>query len=129
MDVSIPTLDIHSLQAITRLCNPAMSFEETDISSEIIELMIKAIQLKATTSEEQALGHFSRRKLKRLTTWNEWEAGERKQLNQFCDLQMFGEPILPPKEKDTIILRPHWQYHIKRDGTRRTRDNAAMEAN
>ena len=64
MDVSLLTLDIHSLRALTRLRNSAMSFEETDISSEKIELMINAIQSKATTPEEQALGHFTRRKLK-----------------------------------------------------------------
>ena len=31
---------------------------------------------------------------------------------------MYGDPqFLPPK---SILLRPHWQYHIKRDGTRRS---------
>ena len=70
---------------------------------------------------EQALGFFTRRKLKKLTTWNEWQEGETKQLNQFYDLQMFGEPIAPPVDKRTILLQPHWQYHIKRCGTRRAR--------
>ena len=121
MDVTVPSMDIHSLRAIASLRNPDLSFAEADLSTEMIELVINAIQSKATTTAEQALGHFTRRKLKSLTTWNEWEAGERKQLKQFHELQMFGNPITPPSDPDTIILRPHWQYHIKRDGTRRAR--------
>ena len=34
---------------------------------------------------------------------------------------MFGEPIAPPLNRSTKILRPHWQYHIKQCGTRRAR--------
>ena len=34
---------------------------------------------------------------------------------------MFGEPIAPPIDRKMIILRPHWQYHIKRCGTRPAR--------
>ena len=33
---------------------------------------------------------------------------------------MYGDPI--PRPKDAIVLRQHWQYHIKRDGTRRSRN-------
>ena len=33
---------------------------------------------------------------------------------------MYGDPI--PKPDGAIVLRPHWQYHIKRDGTRRSRN-------
>ena len=32
---------------------------------------------------------------------------------------MFGKPIAPPIDCKTIILRRHWQYHIKRCSTRR----------
>ena len=51
-----------------------------------------------------------------MDTWNEWEFGEQKQLNQFERLGMYGTPINRPK--GAIVLRPHWQYHIKRCGTR-----------
>ena len=54
-----------------------------------------------------------------MDTWKDWEAGERKQLNQFERLGMYGTPINRPK--NAIVLRPHWQYHIKRCGTRRAR--------
>ena len=51
--------------------------------------------------------------------WNNWEAGERKQLNRFHDLQMFGEDMARPLEENAVILRLHWQYHVKRDGQQR----------
>ena len=74
------------------------------------------------TPEEEALGYFARRKLKRLATWNEWEAGEHKQISQFMKQKMFGDPIDPLHILDNgIIMRPHWQYKMKRDGTRRSR--------
>ena len=121
MAMSVPTLDLHSLRAISKLRHPNSSFDTESLPSDLIEFTIDAIRSSATTSEEQALGFFTRRKLKKLTTWGEWQQGETKQLNQFYDLQMFGEPILPPVDRKTIILRPHWQYHIKRCGTRRAR--------
>ena len=34
---------------------------------------------------------------------------------------MYGEPIIKPNGRIAIILRPHWQYHVKRCSTRRTR--------
>ena len=120
----IPTIDLHSLRAITKLHkaeNEQLPLDPSTVTDELIMAVINAINSKATTPEEQAIGHFTRRKLKKLATWKEWEAGERKQLDQFADLQMFGDPILPPNDPRTIILRPHWQYHIKRDGTRRAR--------
>ena len=119
MDSSVPTIDIYSLRAITKLRHPDISFEEEDISTAEIEVLINAIQSKATTPAEQALGHFTRRKLKTMDTWKEWEFGEQKQLNQFKRLGMYGTPINRPK--GAIVLRPHWQYHIKRCGTRRAR--------
>ena len=83
--------------------------------------VINSITSEAITPAEQALGTFTRRKLKTMDTWNEWEQGERKQLNQFHDLQMFGEHMARPLEENAIILRSHWQYHVKRDGQRRAR--------
>ena len=121
MDISVPTLDIHSLRAISSLRHPDTRFDANNLPSDLLEFTIDAIRSSATTSEEQALGFFTRRKLKKLITWNEWQQGETKQLNQFHDLQMFGEPIAPPVDRKAIILRPHWQYHIKRCGTRRAR--------
>ena len=64
-----------------------------------------------------------------MDTWDKREAGERKQLNQFRDLQMYGEPVVRPS--NAIVLHPHWQYHVKRCDTRRSRqccDNARRAA-
>jgi hypothetical protein len=80
---------------------------------------IHALQSESITPEEQALSSFTRSKLKKLPTWDKWHAGERKQLDQFHDLDMFGSPVVPPK--DAIILRPHWQRRVKTNGTRRSR--------
>ena len=56
---------------------------EDAIPSEMIKVCINTLNLDFMTPEEQALGYFTRKKLKRLLTWDEWLAGEAKQLNQF----------------------------------------------
>ena len=77
---------------------------------------LRAIRSTGTTPEEQALGKFTRKRLKTLPTWEEWKKAEEFQLDRYKNLEMYGDPqFLPPK---SILLRPHWQYHIKRDGTR-----------
>ena len=70
----------------------------------MILIVINSINSQAITPAEQALGKFTRRKLKNMDTWNEWVAGERKQLTQFYDLQMFGKSILRPTEDNAGIL-------------------------
>ena len=105
MQVAVPTLTIHALRAITKLhCSDRnLSFGEADVSTETIELIINAVRSKATTAEEQALGHFTRRKLKKLSTWPEWKAGESKQLDQMHALEMYGDPIDRPIDRKAII--------------------------
>ena len=75
---------------------------------------MNSIQYKATTPEDQDLGRFTRRNLKRLSTWDEWEQGVIKQLDQMHDLGMFGKPIDAPN--NVIVFRPHWQYAINING-------------
>ena len=95
---------------------------EKAITMEMIQLCINTLGSDAITPEEQALGYYTRKKLKKLSTWNEWLAGEAKQIDQFHFQGMFGDPVeranLP---KEAIILRPHWQYVVKRNGVRRSR--------
>ena len=69
------------------------------------------------TTEEQAIGSFTRRKLLRLPNWNEWQAGEFKQLDSMAKQELYGAPCIPPP--DAIILRQHWSYSIKANGTRK----------
>ena len=95
--MSVPTLDIQLLRAISKLRYPGSSFNTKYLPSDLLKFTIDTIRLSATTSEEDALGFFTRQKLKKLTTWDKWQQeGETKQLNQFHDLQMFEEPIALP---------------------------------
>ena len=78
----------------------------------------------ATTAEEQALGTFTRRKLKRLPNWPQWSEAKFRQLDRFADLEMYGEPqALPVQDEDDpyVVLRSHWQHAVKRCGTCRSR--------
>ena len=119
-DDDAPQLDIVSLCAISAL-RSGLDFSADSISTDIMLTVINSIMSQAIAPAEQALGKFTRRKLKTMDTWNDWEAGERKQLNQFHNLQMFGEYMACPLEDNAVILRLHWQYHVKRDGQRRAR--------
>jgi hypothetical protein len=72
------------------------------------------------TANEQALGSFTRRKIKGLPNWNDWQASEFKQLDSMAKQEMSGSPQLPPK--DAIILRQHWNYSLKSDRTGKARN-------
>ena len=78
---------------------------EKAITTEMIQLCINTLGSDAITPEEQALGYYTCKKLKKLSTWNEWLAGEAKQIDQFHFQGMFGDPVeranLP---KEAIIL-------------------------
>jgi hypothetical protein len=76
-------------------------------------LHVNALQSELVTPEELALGSFARQKLKTLSTWSGpsgWLAAEKKQLNQFHNIEMFGPPVDPPK--GATILRPQWNFRI-----------------
>ena len=113
----VPVLSIADIRTICEVQYPDYDFSEQSISAEEINLVISAIKTHETL-EEQAIGHFTRRKLKTLSTWPEWQKGERKQLDRMESLGMYGPPVQRPR--DSILLRLHWQYHVKRDGTRRS---------
>ena len=101
------------------LYQPGLSFSLEYFPAEFIHLAINTTQSKATTTKYQALGRFNRINMKIISTWDECEQGERKQLNQMHDPGMFGKPIDAPK--NSIVLRPHRQYYIKIIGTHRAR--------
>ena len=101
------TLTVETIQSIASLrFNVDISTE--DLPIEMIQIAINTLQFDSITPEEAAIGHFTRSKLKKLSTWNEWRKGEHKQLNQLYDQKMFGDAIdhvtLP---RNAIILRPH----------------------
>lgn len=103
---------IHALRVDPDSTAPPLSNDE-------IELLISALSSEAVTDEERALGTFTRRKLKTLPTWSLWHLAEKKQLDQFESLGMYGKPCVPPP--GAIILRSHWQYRVKTSGKRRSR--------
>lgn len=119
IDNSSSALDFVAICAITAQ-RSGLDTSEAAISNESLYVLIRAIQTNKVTPAEEALGNLTRRKLKTLDTWDKWLAGERKQLDQFHDLEMFGPPIKLPR--DGILLRPHWQYSVKCDGERRSRN-------
>lgn len=119
-DTHVPTLSIADVRAIAALRFPSDNFSVENLPTEQARLAVAAIRSGATTTNEQSIGNFTRRKLKTLDTWPLWETGERKQLDQFHNLGMYGAPTDAPP--GAIVLRQHWQYHIKRDGTRRARN-------
>ena len=121
---AVPDIDHHhqlalaDVRCISAIRYPHLDFSESSLSTEEIEMVAQAIQSQAITPAEQAIGRFTRRKLCFLSTWEQWRAGEHKQLDHFHDLKMYGEPVRKPP--GAIVLCPHWQYSIKRDGTRRS---------
>ena len=125
MYIHVTSLDITSLRYISliqvniQFTKLYLSLSSEELPTESINLTINYIQYKANTIDEQDIGNFNRIKLKRLSTWDEYEQGKRKKLNYMHDLGMFGKPIDAPK--NAILLRTHCKYAIKRNGTRRSR--------
>jgi len=111
-------LSLADIRCISAIRYPHLDFSESSLSTEEMEMvvLVQAIQSPAITPAEEVIGRFTRRKLRSLSTWEQWRAGEHKQLDHFHDLKMYGEPVRKPP--GAIVLRPHWQYSIKRDGTR-----------
>jgi len=113
-------LSLADICCISAIRYPHLDFSESSLSTEEMEMVIQAIQCQAITPAEQAIGRFTRLKLRSLSTWEQWRAGRHKQLDHFHDLKMYGEPVR--KLPGAIVLRPHWQCSIKQDGTRRSRN-------
>ena len=108
-DEHTAALTVDHLRVIALHVYPHLDFREQNVSVDELNLCINSISSRALTDEEAALGSFTRRKLKTLSTWPEWQAGERKQLDRFHAVRMFGEPVPRPADPKAIILRPHWQ--------------------
>ena len=94
LEEHVMSLLIEDIRAIATVRH-GIDMSESAISSEMIQLCINTLNSDHMTKEEQALGYFTRKKLKRLATWQEWKDGETKQLNQFHQQKMFGEAIDP----------------------------------
>ena len=116
----VPSITLADLRSIASILHPETDFHDPAVTHEEISVAINALSSHSLTPEEQALGHFTRRKLKTLSTWPEWRAGEHLQLDRMHRLGMYGAPVKRPP--GAIVLRLHWQYKVKSDGTRRSRN-------
>ena len=80
----------------------------------MIKVCINTLTSQHVPPEKQDCDYFKRKKLKTLSTWQEWNDGETKQLDQFYTQEMFRDPIdslvLPDP---AVILCPYWQYAVK----------------
>jgi hypothetical protein len=118
-DDTAPTLSFDELLAIHALRTDTPLSDLILPTIEDMDFAIQAISSHELTAAEQALGSFTRRKLQTLDTWPLWQAGEHKQIDQFWTLGMYGAPCRPPP--GAIVLRPHWNYKVKSNGSRRSR--------
>ena len=70
-DDDAPQLDIVTLRAIAAL-RSGLDFFKESIPTNVMLTVINSITSQAITPAEQALGKFTRRKLKNMDTWNDW---------------------------------------------------------
>ena len=117
-------LDINQVRSISLLCSPSIENDEnatvTDISSHIRSILDSSINPIPMSSDELALnGSFTRKKLKRLSTWSLWLDSEKQQLDKMHNQEMFGTPCIPPP--NSIILNQIWRYYFK-NGVRKSRE-------
>ena len=78
---------------------------EDAIPTELIKLIINTLGSDAITPKEQQLGYFICNKLQKLNTWDQWLAGETKQIDQFMNHGLFGSPMSRSElPADAVIL-------------------------
>ena len=113
------SLSVEYIRAIATLCHDDIDLPEEAIPSEMtIKLCINTLTFEHMTHEEQSLGYFARKKLKILSTCQQWKDRETKKIDQFYTPKMFRDSIDPiGLPKSVVILHPHWQYAVKWNGT------------
>ena len=65
----------------------------------------------AMTDEEKELKSLTRRNLKRLSNWSDWDKAFDKQMDEHHEAGVFGKPIpisSLPSEEQKRILQLHW---------------------
>ena len=113
-------LDINQIRNISSLCYPHTSSDNTIMSSEVRSVLDSSIVPVPISPDELALnGSFTRKKLKRLSTWPLWLDSEKQQLDKMHNQEMFGPPCIPPPK--SIILNQIWRYYFK-NGVRKSRE-------
>ena len=76
------------------------------------------------TDEEKALPSFTRKRLMKLSNWEEWRAADDKQLDQHYNAGTIGKAVPRPEkdpEKPSQVFRLHWARLVKSSGVRKSR--------
>jgi hypothetical protein len=122
-------LSVEQLRTISHITSPSsqLSHDPDDADDDALDddhaqLLLRSLNTTTHgTTEEQSLGSFTRRKLRKLSNWNDWQAAEFKQLDSMAKQEMYGAPVHAPKDS-IVLVRQHWNYGIKGDGTRKPRN-------
>jgi len=64
-------LSLADVRCISAIRYPHLDFSESSLSTKEMEMVIQAIQSQAITPVEQAIGRFTKRKLRSLSTWEQ----------------------------------------------------------
>ena len=81
------------------------------------KVKLQDVLLKAASVKKQR--KLTRRILKELPDWKDWQQSEFKQLDQYHDQDTFGEP--EPRPKGANLLSLLWCYLVKDDGRKKAR--------
>ena len=76
------------------------------------------------TDEERALPSFTRKNLMKLSNWDEWNAADRKQLDNHFDSGTIGKAVPRPESKPmspSQVFRLVWARLVKASGVRKSR--------
>jgi len=133
-DRSSPSqLRLHDIRYITALRSTTGEGTTVDIRQDIsstcdlisadqLEFIVNRLQSSMMTDEEKSLPKLTRRRLLTLPNWPVWDAACDKQLEAHYTAGAFLLPIPQPEKVPGThlnILRMHWTYAIKDDGTRK----------
>ena len=77
----IATLSLEDIRNIASVRNQDLDLSDEALPDELIRVCINTLSSGLMTPEEEAMGYFTRRKLRKLSTWNEWILAEHKQIN------------------------------------------------
>jgi hypothetical protein len=102
----------------------ALEYYESQFDNRDLIAIIQRLQTDCMTPEERRLKRFTRRNLKKLSNWHEWDAAFDAQLDAHFEAGALGLPVpRPPSSPDALanILRIIWSNVVKPDGKRKCR--------
>jgi hypothetical protein len=86
------------------------------LPNEVKDLPVHRLETSGMTDAEKALKSLTRRALKKLNNWKEWDEAFDTQLNQHHEARTFLEPIPRPTISPSGGLRTVWSNLVKSDG-------------